>query len=439
MHQLLVIPGLRLNFLVTAQNADHTSQQVARLQKLVLAICLGSVVVNLWQREQQFIVLISEMMKRGVRVDVPFSRKKLAMGDAELHRIIRELGGRKPSGNNLKIMLIDELGLPVVRRTPQGKPSFDKLALIEYDEMLEHRNNPLAQHIRAYRGWQKTTSTNYSAYLKLLSPDGRLRCHYNLHGARTGRLSCSDPNLQNIPKLEDESSKKPWNYDVKHAFIPENGYTLLEVDFSQIEFRLAAAYADEESLLEIFNTPGSDIFKNMSEALGYPRVTIKTKVYAGNYGAQPKKIASILGISLQEADNLFRVYNAEYPKMFRLAEDVNEKAKRSKYITYWTGRRRHFQNPYEARKAFNSLLQGGGAEIVKSAMIRVFNEIDGPDCRMLLQVHDSIVFEIKTSRLNEFQERIVECMSRVTADTGMYASHALERVIFPVEAKVWGA
>jgi DNA polymerase-1 len=401
--------------------------------------------VNLWQREAKFMHVLNTMMKRGVKVDTDFCRRKLAIGDVEMANAVRNMGGRKPTPTNLKVMLLDELELPVLKWTDGGssglkKPSFDKIALGLYEEeYLANLDNPLAKNILTYRGWQKTCSTNYAAYLKLISPDGRLRCNYKLHGTKTSRLSCEAPNLQNVPKLEDDDSKKPWNYDVKHGFVAEDEFTLVEVDFSQLEFRLAAAYANQQNLIEIFNDPARDVFTEMSTALGYPRQAIKVKVYAGNYGAQPPKIASILGIPVAEAHALFSVYNAEYPNMFKLADNVNDRARYRKHITYWSGRRRHFPNAYESRKAFNSLLQGGGAEIVKSAMIRVYNEVDGPDCKMLLQVHDSIVCEVRTSRLDEYIERITDAMSRVTDDKGFYASQVLERVLFPVQAKVWGA
>lgn len=400
--------------------------------------------VNLWQREQEFLGVIDAMMTRGVKVDIPFCRRKIAEGDVMLNKLLIKLDGKKPtSSKDLKTMLVDELGLPVVKYTTGGKsgikrPSFDKAAMAEYDQYLSAMDSDLAQDILAYRGWQKTTSTNYRAYNRMVSPDGRLRCNYDIGGTRTGRLSCSAPNLQNIPKFND-TKPQAWNWDVKKAFVPKSEeYSLLEVDFSQLEFRLAAAYSQEPSLVETFNDITRDIFSEMAEELGFPRQYIKVKVYAGNYGAQPEKIAQILNIPLKESQKLHWKYIKTYPQLFALSENVNERAKARGYITYWTGRRRHFENRYESRKAFNSLLQGGGAEVVKSAMIRVFNGVDSPDCRMLLQVHDSIVFEVLTSRLDYFKTKIMQLMSDVTADSDYPFSHILSRVAFPVEAKLWG-
>ena len=398
--------------------------------------------VNLWEREMAFNRVLDAMMMRGIKVDVPFCRRKLAEGDAAMHKILRDLDGRNPaSPTDLNTMIHGELGIPVRFRSEKtNKPSFHKKALAYYEPMMERMESPLAKQITAYRGWQKTCSSNYAPYVNLLSPDGRLRCSYNIAGTKTSRLSCSDPNLQNIPKFQDGDKGHAWNWDVKKAFVPKDEeFSLLEVDYSQLEFRLAAAYSQEPTLIEVFDDPDRDVFDEMSEALGHPRQYIKVKVYAGNYGAGPQKIADILGITLIESQKLHHDYIEQYPRLFKLSEAVNEKAKRNKFITYWTGRRRHFPNFYESRKAFNSLLQGGGAEIVKSAMIRLFNEIDGPDCRMLLQVHDSVIFEVRTTRLEEFKTHIMQLMSNVTADKAYFnAPQILERVAFPVEAKLWG-
>lgn len=139
--------------------------------------------------------------------------------------------------------MIDELKLPVVKRSPKtGAPSFDKEAMTIYDEMLEHRDNPTANLIKQYRGWQKSVTSNYLPYVELLSLDGRLRPNYKLHGTKTGRMSCEKPNLQQIPRV----SNKPWNGKMKAAFIPEDDFELWEFDYSQLELRLGTAYAKKK-------------------------------------------------------------------------------------------------------------------------------------------------------------------------------------------------
>src|SRR6185437_5333306 len=147
--------------------------------------------------------------------------------------------------------------------------------------------------ILEYRGWSKTTSSNYRPYLALLSPDGRLRPNYKQHGTLTGRLSCEMPNLQQIPR---EGSKR-WNGQLKKCFITlDPDEMLLEFDYSQLELRLGAAYAKEESLIQVFRE-GRDIFQEMAEALEMDRQSTKTMNYAIAYGAGVTRISNVLDIS----------------------------------------------------------------------------------------------------------------------------------------------
>ena len=343
--------------------------------------------------------VIMAMESRGVRIDTEMAKREIAIGNGRMIQIMRELGGFKPtSSKDLQALLIDKMRMPVVKRSPKtGKPSFDKDAMAEYDEMLEARADEfgnIAKLVLEYRGWQKTVSSNYEPYLELLSPDGRLRPNYWLHGTKTGRLSCRKPNLQQIPK----ESEKRWNGNLKKVFIAKPGYVLLNVDYSQLELRLASAYAQQKNWIRVFNAPKDlsgkfpDVFAAMARELLIPRQGCKTITYAKMFGAKANKIAYLLGGDPKEALKFIADWEESHDAIVGLAEQVNNKAYRQGYIHYWTGRRRRFDYRSEARKAFNSLIQGGGAEIVFSAMIRLFKELDNPECQMLLQVHDSVLF-----------------------------------------------
>jgi DNA polymerase-1 len=170
---------------------------------------------TLWEIEQDFIRLIARIKQRGIKVDSEFSRKKAIEGTRILNQISASLGWNPGSPQQLGKYLITDLGLPVLKRTPNGAPSFDKEALTEYELHLDATGDETASKVLEYRGWQKTVSSNFQAYLDLMDENEILHPNYKVHGTRTGRLSCEKPNLQQIPR----ESVKPWNGDVKKAFI----------------------------------------------------------------------------------------------------------------------------------------------------------------------------------------------------------------------------
>jgi DNA polymerase-1 len=354
---------------------------------------------TLWETEQDFIRQIAQIKNRGIYIDTQFSREKVIEGTKILNTVRGELGWNPGSPQQLGKYLIDDLGLPVLKKTPNGAPSFDREALEEYELLLDAQGDATAQKVLTYRGWQKTVSSNFQAYLELMDENRILHPNYKVHGTRTGRLSCEKPNLQQIPR----ESIKPWNGDVKKAFIPRpedlyhgirktNKQSLISgklrlrtFDFKQVEFRLAAAYAKEVELLELFNQ-GADIFEEMSKRLGRPRHQIKTFVYATLYGAGKSKVALILKVPQKEADALYEEYHGTWPGFKKVADKATRLAQADGYIDYWSRRRRHLRRD-EAHKAWNSVLQGGAFEIVKNRMLALRNE------PIVLQVHDSVTVE----------------------------------------------
>lgn len=386
----------------------------------ILARCSYSwkrwMTATLWETESQFIRQIARIKSRGIKIDTSFSRKKVIEGTKILNRTRDELGWNPGSSQQIGKYLIEDLGLPVLKRSEKtGKPSFDKEALEEYELYLDALGDETAQKVLTYRGWQKTVSSNFQAYLDLMDENQILHPNYKVHGTRTSRLSCEKPNLQQIPR----ESIKPWNGDVKKAFIVRDEELYLKYlqrksiagklrlysfDFKQVEFRLAAAYAGEKELLEIFNS-GADIFTEMSNRLGKPRHTIKTFIYATLYGAGKNKIALILKVPKDEADDLYNEYHSRWPGFHRISEKAAQLASNDGYIEYWTGRRRHLTKG-ESHKAFNSIIQGGAFEIVKRRMLDLYDE------PIVLQVHDSIDIEedenYDTDRIKKILENVPE-------------------------------
>lgn len=382
----------------------------------------------LWDQMQEWSNLIGDMELLGVRIDTDFVEQEIARGERIQRECVKFLGLEPNGSKNLHKLLIDELGLPPIYnpKNKTRKPSFDKNALAVYDELLSRSNDVRARKVLEYRGWVTALGLNYRPYLERLSPDGRIRCNYQLHGTVSSRLSSKNPNLQQIPR----NSPKDWNGKLKQAFIGEDGWRLWGSDFAQLEFRLGAAYAKEQRLLEVFNDPNRDIFNEISSDIKMLRQEVKTLTYTIQFGGGVRRIADVFGVSAPAAKALRDRYYITYPGLRKASDLAALRCKQQGYINMWSGRRRHFSDPEsQAHKAFNAAIQGGAAEIVKQRMIAL-KKITHPDeCRMLLQIHDEVVFEIREGLEHKYLPRIKEIMEDVKPNFG---------VRFKVDVHEWG-
>lgn len=393
-----------------------------------------SPIPNLWEREMENINIFRRMERRGVKVNLDIAKQEIAVGEGRMNQIRKSLGYNPASNKDLRTLLIDEMGLPALYPSPKtGAPSFDKRAMKEYEQILA--NNPkyaagewgsVAQQILEYRGWQITLALCYRKFVEKVSPDGRLRCNYKIHGTRTSRTSATDPNLQQVPK----ETAKVWNRNIKRAFEAQEGYTLVQVDVNQGEMRLATGYARQPYLMETFQW-NKDMWGQMVAELNRPKAQCKTLTYAKMYGAQRDKLKLILGGD--DPDQFITDWEKAHDRIVNFSKKVYDVAKSRKYIHLWTGRIRHLPGGDNGpRLAFNSLLQGGLAEIVKSGMIRLSREVDDEnECRMLLMVHDSVIFEIKTEYVDQYIPLIKKVFSRVEDEKNW-------DVPFDVTEEFWG-
>lgn len=400
----------------TCEYAAHDALAAFDLYHAILPGLRAEKLGKVWEQKAAVTEVLIKMEANGILVDQILCEDMIDRGEREMERLQASLGGYNPmSGKDLEVLLLEVLEMPVVKLTPTGKPCFDKYAMEEYELLLANgvvKDKAIAQKILAYRGWKKSVTSNYSPYLEKLSyTDRRLRPSYNQHRTRTGRLSCDSPNLQQIPKAGD----KPWNGKMKRCFIARPGYKLIEGDYKQLEGRLTASFAKEPKMLAIYNDPDRDIFDEMAEALEMERFDAKTLNYSIAYGAGIRRIQAAFGVSKSRATEIRDNYYRAYPRLRQASEYAQIIARRDKKIPLWTGRYRHFINPKaEAHKAFNSLAQGGAADIVEQTMLRLDTEgFNNDDCRMLLQVHDSIVFEIREDLVDYYIPNIRECMERV--------------------------
>jgi DNA polymerase I len=386
----------------------------------------GKQAEELWQVEFDMNNSLFRMEQRGIHVDLDFCRQYQGIATLEMALVESDLGFQPSKSTQLAKFLFEDLSLPILERTPAGKPKMDKGVMEEYERMLARVDDHRAQLVLNFRGWQKANSTFYKPFQTLVDPTGRIHCNYKQNGTVTGRLSCTDPNLQQIPRLSD----KVWNGKIRSAFRATPGFGLMGFDYSQLEFRLAAAYGTEQWLIDEFAKSDADPFTVLSERIGTDRYTAKTFTYAMIYGAGQEKIAKTLNRKVTEIEDSYDAFLSTIPGIIRAKNLAGAKARSRGYIRYWTGRRRHFRYPEDSYKAFNALLQGGGAEVVKRVLVRIDKEICDNDCRLLLQVHDELVFEIRQGMEAIYAPRIIEAMAKLPTD--------FFGVNFTVSGKAWG-
>lgn len=402
---------------------------------------------DLWGHKQRLIRVLVEMKRRGILVDIELAAKLEAEGVAAKEQLLRDMNGLNPSSVvDAPQIFLDILNLPVLKMTEGGKdkdpakqkPSFTAAVLEEYDMILENREGGSEEerkwiaNVRAWRGWSTALGLLLRPYQELVSPDGRLRTSYTTHVTSTGRLSSRSPNLQQISKEGD----KPWKDRIKKCFTAKPGYVLLSADYSQLELRLAVAYAQEPELQQIF-LEGRDIFTEMSKELGWDRSKTKSFVYATQYGGGDARIAYIFNVSLKRAKELREMFYRKYPRFRKLDMACRKKVEDTKKLKLWSGRVRHFRSTSDSYKAMNALLQGGAADIVERVWVHIMENLDNEDCRALLQVHDAFVFEVREDLALSYAREIHAMMTNVN-EICAPGAEPLFPVKFQVEVEVWG-
>ena len=378
--------------------------------------------------EMPLVPVLTRVESTGVRVDVPL-----------LNRISVELAGRMDeiqaeafrvangefnlgSPKQLQEILFKQLGLRVVAKTPKGDPSTAEDVL----EVLA-AEHPLPRLILDWRGMQKLRSTYTEQLPQAVNPrTNRIHTSYHQAVAATGRLSSQDPNLQNIPVRTAEGRR------IRQAFIPEAGCSLLSIDYSQIELRLMAHFSADERLVDAF-ARGLDIHQaTAAEVFGLPlsevgseqRRAAKAVNFGLIYGISAFGLARNLGIGRGEAQETIDRFFGRYPGVKRYMDGTRESARERGYVETLFGRRLYLPNihsknqglrQYAERTAINAPLQGTAADLIKLAMIDVQRWLDenAPDVRMIMQVHDELVFEGPVERIKQLASEIATRMCRI--------------------------
>jgi DNA polymerase-1 len=411
-----------------ARFAGETARAVAALREPLARRLVDEGVARLFfEVELPLTRVLARMERVGVRVDETVLGMLSREYERELTRIerrIHELAGEEfliSSPKQLQQILFEKLRLQPVRRTKTGYSTDE--------DVLEQlaAQHPLPECVLAYRRLAKLKNTYVDALPPLVNPaTGRIHPTWNQLGAATGRLSATQPNVQNIP------IRTPEGVRIREAFVPAEGHLLVSADYSQVELRILAHYSGDESLLRAFRE-GEDVHRRTAaEVAGIApedvdegqRERAKAVNFGIVYGSSAFGLAQQLGIASAEAQATIDAYFERYRGVRRFLGETIEGARERGYVETLLGRRRQLPDlgsrnralrQAAERMAVNSVIQGTAADLIKKAMVAVDAaiEAEGLPARMLLQVHDELVFEVREAAVPAFATRVRELMQGV--------------------------
>jgi len=398
------------------EDIDYTTRLKELFQEELKARKLDRLLHDI---ELPLLPILADMEKTGIYLDVEQLREEGTEVTREIHKakqkIFQEVGEEfnLNSPKQLSEVLYQKLGIKA-RTTSTSADVLEELA----------DNNPIVRHVLEYRTLEKLRSTYIEALPEAIHPiTGRIHCTFNQSVAATGRLSCQDPNLQNIPL----------HSAIRSCFKPEKrGWSFLGADYSQIELRLLAHFSEDKELTHAFKT-GRDIhIHTASLVFGVPekevtpvmRSAAKTVNFGIVYGQTPFGLSKQLGISMREASDFIKTYFQRYPGVLDYLEFCKTHTRKTGVSKTLTGRQRpipeiHNQNPSiraaAERLAINTPLQGTAADLIKIAMIEIDRAIRERDLKgkMILQIHDELIFEIPDEEIAVFEKIVKEKMERV--------------------------
>jgi len=375
--------------------------------------------------EMPLLAVLADMERTGIRIDSEFFAavgKRLARELQQIQDEIWKIAGEQFNINStaqLRTILFDKLELPVLRKTKTGA-STDAAVL----EELAQQGHELPRLLLEFRQLDKLKGTYVDALPLQVNPaTGRIHTSFSQTVAATGRLSSSDPNLQNVPIRTEQGA------ELRKGFVPADGYLFLGADYSQIELRILAHMSGDPAFVDAFRA-GKDIHRQtaaimfgvpVAEVTGQMRAAAKTVNFATIYGIGPFALSHQLGTSVAEAKTFIEQYFERFPGVRRYLDQQIEMARECGYVETLSGRRRYIpeirarnysMRQFGERAATNAPVQGTAADIIKIAMIRIHGALRASDlgARMLLQVHDELVFEAPIGRAEETRELVKRLM-----------------------------
>ena len=372
------------------------------------------------EMELPLLGVLSRMERRGVLIDSDalfLQSNEIANRLSELEEQAYVLAGQPfnlASTKQLQEILFDKLGLPVIQKTPKGAPSTN-------EEVLEELafSHELPKVLVEHRGLSKLKSTYTDKLPQMVNPQtGRVHTSYHQAVTATGRLSSSDPNLQNIPIRNEEGRR------IRQAFIAREGFTVVAADYSQIELRIMAHLSQDQGLINAF-TQGKDIHRStaaeifgiaLDEVTSEQRRNAKAINFGLIYGMSAFGLSRQLGIGRADAQSYMDLYFKRYPGVQTFMHDIREKAKAQGYVETLFCRRLYLPDINSSngmrrkaaeRVAINAPMQGTAADIIKRAMIQLDQKLQSdPDIAMIMQVHDELVFEVRSEKVAFYSELI---------------------------------
>jgi DNA polymerase-1 len=336
------------------------------------------------------------MERRGINLDVAYATKCKREEEEKLitqkDEVSKFVGEEFRNGPKWLAGAFNKFDQPYDCNPKTGNPIFDKHA-------LERMDSPIANMVKDIRKTDKYINTYYSSYLGMHQA-GMIYATVNQAGTDTGRLSYRDPNLQQVPKEEDfEVGMR----QVRKCFVPPEDYCLVMIDYDQQEFRLMLDYAGETRLIRNIMHYGEDVHQATADMVGIDRKSAKTLNFGLLYGMGAEKLAGALKIDEPEARELRSMYFGRLPKVKRFIRDVINTAESRGYIRTWTGRKLFFPNKELAYKAPNHLIQGGCGDMAKIAMHRCEQHLAYVYSKLLVQVHDELLFKFHKDELEKIE------------------------------------
>jgi len=381
------------------------------------------------EMELPLLGVLSRMERRGVLIDSDalfLQSNEIANRLSELEEQAYVLAGQPfnlASTKQLQEILFDKLGLPIIQKTPKGAPSTN-------EEVLEELafSHELPKVLVEHRGLSKLKSTYTDKLPQMVNPQtGRVHTSYHQAVTATGRLSSSDPNLQNIPIRNEEGRR------IRQAFIAREGFTVVAADYSQIELRIMAHLSQDQGLINAF-TQGKDIHRStaaeifgvsLDEVTSEQRRNAKAINFGLIYGMSAFGLSRQLGIGRADAQSYMDLYFKRYPGVQTFMHDIREKAKAQGYVETLFGRRLYLPDINSSngmrrkaaeRVAINAPMQGTAADIIKRAMIQLDQKLQNdPDIAMIMQVHDELVFEVRSEKV-AFYSKLIKTHMESAAD-----------------------
>jgi len=372
--------------------------------------------------EFRFIMTLLKMEEEGIKVDTAYFKNMESKTNSVIEKLKSDIflscenEFNLNSPKQLGVVLFEQLKLPVVKKTKTGY-STDESVLTKL--LNEHEVIP---KLLEYRELAKLQSTYIKPLLKLglSSSTNRIHTSFLQTGTSTGRLSSKDPNLQNIP------TRTELGRAVRYGFVASEGYSFIGIDYSQIELRLLAHYSQDKELLDAFNNDldihTQTAIKLFGEADAKEKRGVAKSINFGLlYGMGARKLSQTLGISQSEAKGYIENYFKSFSTVKSYLQSISDGAKKLGYVDTLLGRRRYFdwdnangmQVPMYERESINTRFQGSAADLIKLSMIKIEDEILDENSKMLLQIHDELIFEVKDEFVSDFALKAADIMKDI--------------------------